>query len=298
MRELPLVLDIAAKEHIDLAAASDLVAKAMNGNEKAFKQLGITTGTHAEKMAQLRAVYAGFAEAEGSSFTGLQNRIVNGWNNILEAVGTAIIRNDDLRDSLQSVAEWLEGTSQNMTGLDKTMFVVTSTARILWGVLKSVALLGFAPIATVALTVSSVLHGFALVFISVAEIAARGANVLIAGLNVLERASAKLQGVQPQLLPEIDVTRFERWRRAQEDQINKNAEFIVGAWTAAGEAIGDAAATVSDVNEKGAVIDAGGNPNATVPRRTGTKGKKPPPTGTDEKADAKADKALDARISC
>jgi hypothetical protein len=295
LRNLPLALDIAAKEHIELAAASDLVSKAMNGQDRVFKQLGITSGTHAEKMEEMRRRYAGFAEKEGLSFTGLQNRIVNGWNNILEAVGNTVIRNDDLRGSLQDLAEWLEGTSQNMTGLDKTMFVLTSTVQILWGVLKSVVLLGFAPLATAALGVATVIRGVFALFAAGGITVGEFINVTIRAANALERWQARVRGVEAHPLPELDLSGLARWGKAQVEQIEKNRDNIIGAWTQAGEAIGETAATVSLVNEKGAVIDAGGNPNAVVPRRT-TKRTPPPAPGGDEKADAKAARALDQRI--
>ena len=43
LEQMTLVLGIARKEKISLAAASDKVAKVKNGNAKAAKELGITT---------------------------------------------------------------------------------------------------------------------------------------------------------------------------------------------------------------------------------------------------------------
>jgi hypothetical protein len=87
---LALVLDISAKRQIDLGTASDLVTQALNGNERAFKQLGIVTGTHAEKMEELRRRYAGFAEGEGKTLVGQLGRLKNAWDNLKEAIGNAL----------------------------------------------------------------------------------------------------------------------------------------------------------------------------------------------------------------
>lgn len=107
MAQLPLVMNLAAKEKISLAAASDLVAKTMNGILRPAKQLGIDAKDASTALAELTARYAGFAEGEGRTFTGTLGRIREGWKGILEATGDAIIGNAAVGESLNEVVDWL-----------------------------------------------------------------------------------------------------------------------------------------------------------------------------------------------
>lgn len=107
VRNLPIVLDLAAKEQISLAQASDIVGRAMAGNMRGLKQLGINAKTPLEAIAALRAQYAGFAEREGNTFQGMLGRLKEGWNNVLQEVGTAIISHEGLKGTLSGVIGWL-----------------------------------------------------------------------------------------------------------------------------------------------------------------------------------------------
>lgn len=104
---LALVLDVAAKKQIDLVPASDLVGQALNGNAKAFKELGIVTGSHAEKMEELRKRYAGFAENEGRSLTGQLGSLSNAWSDLKKAVGEALTQTAGGQSVIVKVTEVL-----------------------------------------------------------------------------------------------------------------------------------------------------------------------------------------------
>lgn len=108
LANLPLVLDIAAQKKISLGAASDLVGKAMNGQTRALKELGITTKDHDKAMQQLRDRYAGFAAKEGQSVQGMIARIRLGWANMLETLGEVILGNEGVRGALADVEERLQ----------------------------------------------------------------------------------------------------------------------------------------------------------------------------------------------
>jgi hypothetical protein len=147
---LPTVLDVAAKQKISLASASDIVAKAMNGQTRALRELGITTKDHDKAMQQLRERYAGFAAREGQNVQGLLARIRLGWANMLETLGEVIFSQDGVRGALQRVEERLEAgrawiiahreevgrwvsAAANMASwlLDLTAFIVRITLRVI-----------------------------------------------------------------------------------------------------------------------------------------------------------------------
>lgn len=123
LRALPTVLDIASARQIDLSAASDIMAKAMNGNTGALKRLGIEIQAGLNPIDALRAKFGGFAEAEGKTFAGQLGRIHEAWNNVLEAVGRAIINNDKFAsggnvviDMLVKLEDWISRNEEAISG--------------------------------------------------------------------------------------------------------------------------------------------------------------------------------------
>lgn len=95
---LPTALDVAAGRNIDLAAASDLVAKAANGNTVALTRMGMRFKEGADLVQVLRDRYAGFAAEEGQTLQGTLGRIATAWGNLKEEVGRALTGGDAFRD--------------------------------------------------------------------------------------------------------------------------------------------------------------------------------------------------------
>ena len=100
---LPRALDVAAARHMDLAKASDTVAKAMDGNAKAQ---ALMMGTQ------------GAADAQAQTFAGTLGRLKEGWRLVEESVGNNILDNQQftegankLVDVLGDVAKWVEANS-------------------------------------------------------------------------------------------------------------------------------------------------------------------------------------------
>lgn len=94
----PLVQDYAAATGKDLGTASTLVGKAMLGNAKALKELGINfkpTGDKAKDFARisqlLRDKVGGFAEKEGKTAAGTSAILANQFGEVKEKVGSYLV---------------------------------------------------------------------------------------------------------------------------------------------------------------------------------------------------------------
>lgn len=94
----PLVQDLASAQGIDLASASDLVGKALMGNARGLKALGIdfkSTGDRAKDYATIQAALnekvGGFAENEGKTAAGQAAILANQWGDLQETVGGALV---------------------------------------------------------------------------------------------------------------------------------------------------------------------------------------------------------------
>lgn len=103
MKNMGLVTDLAANRNISLEESATLVAKALNGGGRLFKEYGITVGTAAEKTEQLAAILDGSAAAAADSFGGRLSNLGKAWGELKEGVGTAIIQNEAVGDALGSL---------------------------------------------------------------------------------------------------------------------------------------------------------------------------------------------------
>lgn len=120
---LPTALDVAAGRNIDLAAATDLVAKAANGNTVALSRMGIKFAAGSDLVQTLRDRFAGFAAEEGQTLQGTLGRIATAWGNLKEAVGKALTGGDAFRDGgnrLVQVLVDLEGWIRRNEGAIST----------------------------------------------------------------------------------------------------------------------------------------------------------------------------------
>jgi phage-related protein len=95
---IPLVQDYAAKTGVDLPTASGKVGKALLGNTKALKELGISykpTGDKAKDYLAIQALLTkqvgGFAEKEGKSAAGQAAILGNQFGEVQETVGQALL---------------------------------------------------------------------------------------------------------------------------------------------------------------------------------------------------------------
>jgi len=95
---IPLVQDYASKTGQDLAPASAKVGKALIGNTKALKELGIVykpTGDKAEDFANIQALLnekvGGFAEKEGKTAAGQAAILSNQFGELQESIGEQLL---------------------------------------------------------------------------------------------------------------------------------------------------------------------------------------------------------------
>jgi hypothetical protein len=123
IENIGLVADLASARQMDLGAAADLVGKAMVGQTSSLSRYGIIVEEGADAVQVMRDRFAGFAEAEGQTLTGVLARLREGFNNVAEATGTAILANDGLGGSadgligmLASVEGWIRDNSDAISG--------------------------------------------------------------------------------------------------------------------------------------------------------------------------------------
>ncbi len=125
LNNMQLVADIAAKRHIDLGSAADIVSKAMNGNNKALKEFGIFVPNGTEAVKQLTQLFAGAASEAASTFGGRVQQLSNQWGEFKEDVGRAIISTDAAGNSVNQLGILLQAVGPVVVG------VIRSIANIL-----------------------------------------------------------------------------------------------------------------------------------------------------------------------
>lgn len=94
----PLVQDLASAQGIDLATASDAVGKALMGNTRGLKAIGVNfkaTGDKAKDFAAIQQLLnrqvGGFAENEGKTAAGQAKILANQFGDLQESVGAALV---------------------------------------------------------------------------------------------------------------------------------------------------------------------------------------------------------------
>lgn len=296
MEMLNTVLGLSAKEHMDLNSAADLVGRAMTGQLKPLRALGITTKDQSDALRLLRDQYAGFAEKEAATFEGMQRRLSVGWANLLEAMGRVITQSPVVRGWMDAIAGSVETASTHTEGLAGSFDSFIASVSSIGSAIKIAILIPLAGLATVALPVASALRGIAAAFAEMGVLAGQAINLVIAGMNKIREYSAKSLGRTPELIAPIDVSGLQRWRDQQIAQIKTNGAEIANAWKAAGGAIGEAMANASLADERNAARREGrpavGRPGT---RQTSPKPKpRPGGTGGDGEDEDKKRKAAEA----
>ncbi|WP_169079851.1 hypothetical protein [Microcella alkalica] len=106
----PLLLDFAARTGQDLTSASEQLGKALLGQGRALKDVGIdfvdtgsVAGNFDQIMAGLRKQVGGFAEEDAKTAAGTLEQLRNRFGEIQEKIGEALM------PKLMDFAEWLEG---------------------------------------------------------------------------------------------------------------------------------------------------------------------------------------------
>ncbi len=111
-----LIANVAAKFFKgDLAPATDLVAKAMNGNTAALGKMGIQAKSAQEALDILATRSMGAAEKQAGTFAGKVAQLGNAWGDFKKGVGEAIIQSDGassafdvLRAAVETLSNWVD----------------------------------------------------------------------------------------------------------------------------------------------------------------------------------------------
>lgn len=105
---LPLVQDYAAFTGKDLGVSSQILGKALTGNAKALKTLGISfkpTGDKAKDLATLMGLLndkvGGFAEKQGKTAAGTADILSNQFGEVQETIGSYLV------PALTSIGQWI-----------------------------------------------------------------------------------------------------------------------------------------------------------------------------------------------
>ena len=142
INNLGMVADIAAFKHETLGEAADQVGKAMTGNNRTFMEFGITAGTTAEKMEQLHANTAGYAEIALGTLSGQVQLAKRGLTEFEESVGDVITGSGTAKDTVGFFATALGNlklwVDDNKASLETFIGQVVSTVKAVGSALSPI----------------------------------------------------------------------------------------------------------------------------------------------------------------
>lgn len=104
-------VDLAATLNIDLGSATDMIAKAVNGNVTAFGKLGIeikkgkTDSENLSNTLKALSTQQGAAEKQADTFAGATAKLSNQHGKLLESIGNLITQNPVITSALNGLTE-------------------------------------------------------------------------------------------------------------------------------------------------------------------------------------------------
>jgi hypothetical protein len=104
-------VDLAATLNVDLSTATDMIAKAVNGNVTGFNKLGISINkgeTDAERLANTLAALSsqqGAAASQAQTYAGASEIAANAQGKLFEAIGKVVTQNPVVIKGLQATAD-------------------------------------------------------------------------------------------------------------------------------------------------------------------------------------------------
>ncbi|HUF69817.1 MAG TPA: hypothetical protein VMM79_14330 [Longimicrobiales bacterium] len=124
LRNMDVVLDLAAAKHIDLKTAAQLVGRALVGDTGTLKRYGIVVAEGADAVEVMRERFKGAAEKEGKSLGARIVQLTNFWADFKEEVGRAVFETDaatgsmeSLVDVLQTATDWVAANREEINQL-------------------------------------------------------------------------------------------------------------------------------------------------------------------------------------
>lgn len=189
--------DLAATLNIDLGTASEMIAKAINGNTIGFSRIGITIqkadndAQRLENTLKALSTQHGAAEAASNTYAGAIQKSKNQMSELLESVGKLVTQNPAVIASINEKsaafaksAEWISNNKKFIDDLVTSLVIVTKAAAVgatvFIGVSAALAAFG------VATTVGTAALGYLATAASAAWVAVTGPiGLAIAGITAV-----------------------------------------------------------------------------------------------------------------
>jgi len=138
------VAGVAARYHMDLAAAARVVGLAILGETSNFHRMGIVIPEGASAIEYLRQQVQGFAEKDAKTLGGSLDQLKIAWGDYKKAIGFAIVGQNDAADSAQGLTEkirdqteWVNRHRDALHGLGMmALWLVTSPFKLLISVME------------------------------------------------------------------------------------------------------------------------------------------------------------------
>ena len=141
--------DLAATLNIDLQSASQMVARAINGNATALEKQGFQLSLSSDRGKNLQAVLqalsstTGAASAKLNTFDGVTELLKNTWEDFTKIFGDVIVKNPAVINAMSKLAEFIrqlgEVVSKNQDSFrDLVNFLVTNGVQAFTSISKSV----------------------------------------------------------------------------------------------------------------------------------------------------------------
>jgi len=180
----PLMEDFASKTGMGLSEAATTFGKAMIGQGRGLKQVGIqfkdtgtAAGNYAELLQGLTDKVGGFAEKEGGTALGKTQILKNEMDDLKEKIGGALV--PVLLKVVPPLMQMLEYFNKNSATLTKVLAIVGSVIGIIW--LLNAAVRAYT-IVQIALNIAMSLNPVGLIIIAIVA--------LVAGIYLLWTNSA------------------------------------------------------------------------------------------------------------
>ena len=121
LKRMQLVAGVAVGAQIGVAQAADVVGRALTGQTRVLRQLGITTDDASEGLRQLQERFRGAAEREGQTLQGQLKRLNNEWGDFKEAVGAAMVEAGGGASVMETLIGGLRGLNRWVTNNQETI---------------------------------------------------------------------------------------------------------------------------------------------------------------------------------
>ena len=180
--------DLAATLNIDLSSATDMIAKAVNGNTTGFKKLGIeiqSGATDAERLAntlQALSSQQGAAVSTANTYSGSLSKLENAQGKLYESIGDLITQSPAIITLMGSVAQtfidlsnWISTNSEDIKLFGQSVAIASGLVAVGMAAIaigNTTAAASFALLSTAAATAWAIIT--APITIIIASIAAVG----------------------------------------------------------------------------------------------------------------------------